>query len=153
MIIKSLVGRWMFVAKFTQLNDTCTSIQSCILDYFNKNFILSYLSYLCGSNEHNFVLNGALLTEIFIIYYVFTNLTTTQSILTRFLRLNTRQIALINVYTKSYQRPVQDRFFCGFLIWKTGLGLGPCPGGSKDWTRPDFQTLKIDVNKSMVRVT
>ena len=41
--------------------------------------------------------------------------------------------------TKDRSSPV----FCSFLIWKTGLGLGPCPGGSKDRTRPDFQTLNI----------
>jgi hypothetical protein len=31
--------------------------------------------------------------------------------------------------------------FADFQIWKTGLSLGPCPGGSKDRTGLDFQTL------------
>ena len=135
----------MFVAKITYLNGTCTSIQSCILNYFNKTFILSYLSYLCGSNEHNFVLNGALLTEIFIIYYVFTNLTITQSILTRFLRLSTWQIALINVYSKLYRSktgfktakdrstPVQSAFLW-FPNWEDGSWSWSMPRRVK---RPD----------------
>ena len=49
------------------------------------------------------------------------------------------------------KRPSKDRTepvhvgsvqsFVVFQIWKTGLGLGPCLLGSKDQTRPDFQTL------------
>jgi hypothetical protein len=34
------------------------------------------------------------------------------------------------------------RFFAGFQIWKTGLGLGPSLLRSKDRTGPDFQTLE-----------
>ena len=33
------------------------------------NFMLFYLSYLCDCNPLNFIQNGEILTEIFLIYY------------------------------------------------------------------------------------
>ena len=103
-----LVGRGIFIAKILLLNSTYNSIQSLY-------------THLYSSNEPNFILNRAILNELFIIYYIFTNLTITR-------------LQKTGLHRSS---PV----FCSFLIWKTGLGLGPCPGGSKEWTGPDFQTL------------
>jgi hypothetical protein len=53
--------------------------------YFPYNIFISWCSsQLCGSNAFNFVLNGAILSELFTVYYVTMNLTIIQSILTHF---------------------------------------------------------------------
>ena len=85
-------------------------------------------------------------------------MTTSQSILTHVLHLNTHNIALTNIYSKSTKdrsqdrrRPSKDRcepvvtgpvrFWAVSKLGRTGLGLGPVILRSKDRTGPDFQTL------------